>query len=228
MRQEDLKSLLVGSFLWSLLVILWVLGLFWAPTDVYQGQVYRIIYLHVPAAAAAFSSAFLLFIVSCFNLKKPGEKWLNFGQASAEVGLLFTVLTLATGSIWGRPTWGTWWTWDARLTTTFVLFLLYAAYLLTLKSIEQGRTRQVAAAILGIVIFIDVPIIYKSVEWWRTLHQGHSIVREGGSAMSKEMLYLLLGCIAVNVGLIIWFSLFRAKNLNLKSDLEQKILGQQT
>ncbi len=226
MKQDDLKSLMVGSLLWSLLVILWMLALFWAPVDVYQGQIYRIIYLHVPSAAAAFFAGFLLFITSCLNLKKPSEKYLNAGQAVSEVGLLFTVLTLATGSIWGKPTWGTWWTWDARLTTTFVLFLLYAAYLLTLKSMERGRSRQVTAAVLGILIFVDVPIIYKSVEWWRTLHQGHSLVREGGAAMSSEMLYLLLGCIGLTVLLMTWLAIFRAKNIQLRTELEQLVLGQ--
>jgi heme exporter protein C len=143
-----------------------------------------------------------------------------WSKATAEVGLLFTILTLATGSIWGRPTWGTWWTWDARLTTTFLLALLYAGYLLLYAAMPPGPSRIRVCAVLGILIFADVPIIYKSVTWWRTLHQPPSMIREGGSTMEPEILWTLVAGMVVMAMYAAWLVRLRSRNILLAEQLE--------
>jgi heme exporter protein C len=146
-------------------------------------------------------------------------------RAATEVGLVFTILTLATGSIWGKPTWGTWWTWDARLTTTFLLSLMYGGWLLLYNAIPEGPSRTRSCSILGLMIAADVPIIYKSVTWWRTLHQPQTILRAGGSTMDGEMLSVLLAGIAIMVFVALSMIFVRRDNLVLEQVLEQKSLG---
>ena len=198
----------------------WFWALRLAPTETHQGEVYRIIYLHVPAAFAAFASSLVLLIFSIRGLRNKSDSVLNWQKACAEVGLIFTVITLATGSIWGKPTWGTWWTWDARLTTTFLLALLYSAWLLLHSSLSPGPGRTSACSVLGILIFADVPIIYKSVSWWRTLHQPQSILRPGGSTVSSEILVPLVTAIIISCIIAIWLMHRRTSNLKLKDELE--------
>lgn len=149
-------------------------------------------YLHVPSAITAFICAFILAGAGIWSLVKASENGLLLQKGAAEIGLLYTALTLATGSIWGRPIWGTWWTWDARLTTTLLLAILLFAYNLLYNSLAPGAGRIKACSVLGIVIAIDVPIIYKSVEWWRTLHQPTSLIRNGASTMDPDMRQILL------------------------------------
>ncbi len=175
-----------------LLLISWYAGLVVAPTEEAMGDVYRIIYLHVPSAFAAFVVAAILFGFSIWGLKSSSETPVRWMKSCAEVGLICTVICLATGSIWGRPTWGTWWTWDARLTTTFILGLLYAGFLLLHNTMAAGPGRNRAMAVLGILILVDVPIIYKSVAWWRTLHQPTDIIDRRGENMDPTILKILL------------------------------------
>ena len=215
-----------GPVFGLLLIVFWAWCIFGATSEKHQGEVYRIIYLHVPAAFTTFFMSFVLFVNAILALKKPKSSLQLFGRSAAEVGLLFTVLTLVTGSIWGKPTWGTWWTWDARLTTTFLLGLLYAAYLLLFNSMNAGPERSKACAILGILIFVDVPIIYKSVTWWRTLHQPPSILRDGGSTMAPEILNLILTGSFITIFVALWLAWGRYENLKLKETLESESLSQ--
>lgn len=219
-------TLPVGVLCFVLLALSWALAFWYAPVDANQGVVYRIMFLHVPAAFTAFSSALLLFILSIMGFRSRSEGTLIWAKATAEVGLLFTVLTLATGSIWGRPTWGTWWTWDARLTTTFLLSLLYAGYLLLYSAMAPGPSRVRVCGALGILIFVDVPIIYQSVTWWRTLHQPPSMMRQGGSTMEPAILHTLLFCIGVMVLCGLWLVRQRGKNLALLDELEAASFAQ--
>ena len=222
----DRRRGLIGVVLVALVISTWTLAFFGAPTDANQGEVYRIIFLHVPSAFTAFFAALILFVVSILGLARRSEEALRWGKAAAEVGLLFTILTLATGSIWGKPTWGTWWTWDARLTTTFILALLYVGYLLLHGALQPGNGRLKACAVLGILIFIDVPIIYKSVSWWRTLHQPPSILRAGGSSMDPDILQTLLICSVALLLFAIWVINERRRNLALADELEEATYAQ--
>lgn len=217
---DDKKHFVSGVLVLFCIAIAWWLGFFYAPVDRNQGEVYRIIFLHVPSAITAFATAMLLLIFSIIGFVKKSESALRWSKATAEVGLLMTLLTLASGSIWGKPTWGVWWTWDARLTTTFILALLYAGWLLLYGSLTPGRSRVTVCAVLGILIAADVPVIYKSVTWWRTLHQPPSMLRPGGATMDPEILHsLIFGLVAqaLYAGWMIWT---RGKNLALRDELE--------
>ena len=150
------RSALYGAVSTIAVLTTWFYALKFAPSEEHMGEVYRIIYLHVPSAITAFLSSFVLFIFSVAALRKSAVNASIWARATAEVGLLFTILTLATGSIWGRPTWGVWWTWDARLTTTLLLALLYAGYLILYHSMEAGKSRDKALSILGILILAAV------------------------------------------------------------------------
>lgn len=163
-----------------------------APPDAVQGNVQRIMYVHVPAAWVGFLAFFVVFVGSVLYLVRGTPGWDSLAAASAEIGVLFTAQAIVAGAIWGKPTWGTWWTWDPRLTTTAILLLIYAGYLLLRSMASEARRGARLAAVLGIVGFVDIPITYMSVLWWRTLHQGPSILRSGGPTMATPMLLVLL------------------------------------
>lgn len=209
----------------ALLLVGWFLALFIISPDRNQGEVYRIIYLHVPLAFAAFFSVLLLLIYSVRTLlqKDISKRSLTLiGQKSAvEVGLAFTLLTLATGSIWAKPTWNVWWTWDARLTTTLLLAILLFCYLALYNTLNHSSQRMLPCSLLGIVIAIDVPVIYQSVNWWRTLHQPQTILRRGGSSIDPQMLYLLLFNLFVMVAIACYIILYRKHNLKLLDEIER-------
>jgi len=141
-----------------------------APTDAVLGHVQRVFYFHVPIAIMSFLAFFLVFIASLMYLFKRSFKWDSFAYASAEVGVVFVTLALITGIIWARPVWNTWWTWEPRLTTTMILWLIYVAYLMVRSYAPNQSKGAVYAAVVGIVGFVDVPIVYYSVVWWRSIH----------------------------------------------------------
>jgi heme exporter protein C len=169
------------GYLGWIALILTVIGLYWgllrAPPDAYQGDAQRIMYLHIPSILTAYLSFFLVFVGSCLYLWKREKRDDILAYSAAEIGVLFTALTIIEGSIWGRPTWGVWWTWDARLTLTAILLLIFVGYLMLRSLIEEESRAASAAAILGIIGFLDIPLIHMSVYWWRTLHQPPSILR---------------------------------------------------
>ena len=171
-RKGILGGLALAAVLFSLC---WSLAI--APPDAYQGEVQRIMYLHLPSILIAYLSYFLVFVGSGLYLWKREKRDDILAHAAAELGVLFTALTIIEGSIWGRPTWGVWWTWDARLTLTAILLLIYVGYLMLRSLIEDENRAAVAAAVLGIIGFLDIPLIHMSVYWWRTLHQPPSILR---------------------------------------------------
>jgi heme exporter protein C len=168
------------------------IGFFRAPTDATQGEAYRIIYIHVPAAWMSM----LLYLVMAF--------WAAIGwafnarlasmvaRAVAPTGAMFTVLALWTGALWGKPTWGTWWVWDARLTSELILLFLYAGFLAIVAAIDDPRRADKAGALVAIVGSVNVPIIYFSVRWWNTLHQGASVSVTAAPTMAATMLTAML------------------------------------
>ena len=142
----------------------------WAPTDAILGHVQRIFYIHVPIAWVAFLAFSVVFVSSILYLWKRTPFWDALAHSSAEIGLVFATLILVTGTIWMRPVWGVWWTWDPKLTTSVVLWLIYVAYLM-LRGYAPTRSQGATyAAVLGIVGFVDVPIVYFAVDWWRSVH----------------------------------------------------------
>jgi heme exporter protein C len=163
-------------------------GLFIAPKDAVQGEAYRIIFVHVPAS---WMSMFIYLVMAAW----AGAGWIfntrlssMMAQALAPTGALMAVLSLATGSLWGRPMWGTWWVWDARLTSELILLFLYLGYMALQSAIDDPRRADKASALLALVGVINVPIIYFSVKWWNTLHQGASVSLTKSPAMASIML----------------------------------------
>lgn len=178
----------------------------WVPTEEEMGVVQRIFYLHVPLAWLAFLAFFIVFIGSIMYLWKRQEKWDALAHSSAEVGVTFTTLFLITGIIWAKPVWGVWWTWDARLTAALVLWLMYLAYLIIrpyTADVQQGAR---FAAVIGIVGFIDVPIVALAISLWRTQHPS-AVIFEGG--LASTMLITLLVSLAAFTLLYLLFLILR-------------------
>jgi heme exporter protein C len=169
-----------------------LLSLVVAPADAVQGDVQRLMYVHVPSAWLAYLAFFVVFIGSIAYLRTKKTRWDRLAAASAELGVLFTSLAIALGMLWGKPVWGTWWTWDPRLTTTAVLLLIYVGYLAVRRITDNPGRRARWAAVVGIIGFIDVPIVHLSVVWWRSLHQGPTFFRLGGPQIEGTMLLALL------------------------------------
>jgi len=168
------------------------LGLFKAPADYLQGESVRIMYLHVPAAWMSMLIYSLMAVMGFIALVWRIRMMEILAIASAPIGAAFTIVTLASGSLWGRPTWGTYWVWDARLTSELVLLFLYLGVIGLYKSIDEPRKAARAACLLAIVGAVNLPIIHFSVKWWNTLHQGSSISLLGGSSIDASMLWPLL------------------------------------
>jgi heme exporter protein C len=145
-----------------------------SPPDRDMGHLQKIMYVHVPSAWNAFLAFFAVFVLSVLYLWRRQERHDLMAAAAAEVGVVLTALTLALGSIWGRPTWGIWWTWDPRLTTTAILLVIFAGYLALRSFTEDVERRARWSAAVGALGFLNVPIVYMSVKWWRTLHQEQS------------------------------------------------------
>jgi heme exporter protein C len=169
-----------------------VVSLAVVPPDAEQGNVQRLMYIHVPAAWLAYLSFTVVFVASIAYLKTKRTRWDRLAAASAEVGVLFTALTIVLGSLWGKPVWGTWWTWDPRLTTTAILLLIYVGYLAVRRLPDNPARRARWAAVVGIVGFVDIPIVQLSVVWWRGLHQGPSVRLLQAPTIAPVMLAALL------------------------------------
>ena len=171
---------------------------FYAPTDALQGPVQRIFYLHVSSAIAAYGCFAVVLLGGAIYLRNESPAADRLARAGAMVGLVFTTVTLVMGMLWAKPIWGTFWTWDARLTSTLVLWIIYAGYLLVRRLAEPGRQAARFAAVVGIFGFIDVPIVHFSVTWWRTQHPGPIIVND---ALPPEMLATFLFTMACTLAL---------------------------
>jgi len=163
-------------------------GLFVAPADSLQGEVQRLLYVHVPTAWLGMLSFFVVFLMSTLYLVQRELTWDLVAHASAEVGVLCTAVTLILGSLWARPTWGIWWEWDPRVTTTAILLIIYVGYLIVRSMTEDPDQRARWAAVIGVVAFVQVPIVYLSVFWWRSLHQPPSSPRSMASSIGSVLL----------------------------------------
>lgn len=188
--QSWLKSIACLAFLFLMIGVIW--GLFFAPPDYQQGDAFRIIYLHVPAAFLSMAlysyMAFCALLLLVWRIKLAGLLM----SVTAKTGLWMAFLALLTGSIWGKPMWGTWWIWDARLTSELVLLFLYAAILVMQSAFNNKQQADKMTAILVLVGLVDLPIIHYSVYWWNTLHQGASITLLAKPTIAASMLYPLI------------------------------------
>src|SRR3954467_1476598 len=161
-----------------------------APTEQTMGEVQRIFYYHVPSAWVAFLCFFVNFLASIWYLVKRSARTDAVALACAEVGVVFCTIVLITGPLWARPVWGIWWTWDARLTSTLVLWLIYVSYLV-MRRFSEGQQTATLAAALSVFGFIDVPIVYMSIRWWRTQHPQPVMGGGANSGLAPEMWHAL-------------------------------------
>ncbi len=207
---------------WALTAILGAIGLyisfFVAPTDAQQGEGYRIIFIHVPAS---WMSMFIYCIMAfwsllglTFNTRLSGM----MTSALAPTGALFAFLSLWTGALWGKPMWGAWWVWDARLTSELILFFLYLGYMALHAAIDDPRRADRAGALLSLVGVVNVPIIYFSVKWWNTLHQGASVSLTKSPSMASTMLWGMLIMALAFWTYTIAVALMRARSIMLERE----------
>lgn len=175
-----------------LLLVATYMAFIYAPTDATQGNAQRIFYVHVPMAWLAYMAYVVLFIGSVGYLWKRSPAFDRMARSAAELGFLFTTLVLITGAIWGRPIWGTWWQWEARLTTTLVLWFIYLGYFMVRSFAGEPQSAARLASVLAIIGAIDIPIIHMSVRWWRTLHPEPIVINTGGPNLPDSMLVTLI------------------------------------
>jgi len=205
---------LVGVSFLLLVASLW-LAFLWAPTEATMGDVQRVLYFHVPLAWVAFLAFFVVLVGSVLYLWKREDRWDRLAYCSAEIGVVFTTLNLISGVIWAKSVWGVWWIWDARLATALALWLIYVAYLLVRAYASAAQTRSFAA-VVGIVGFVDVPIVFMAIRWWRTIHPG-PVVQAGG--LSSAMLCTLIVCL---IAFTLFYGVLMALRVSLR-DAEEKM-----
>jgi heme exporter protein C len=219
-------AILGAATLVSLLVLV-VLGLFVAPPDAAQSDAQRLMYLHVPAAWLAYLAFGVTALASGLYLwpRTRSLVWDRLAGASAEVGVVFTGLCLALGMLWGRPIWGVWWVWDARLVTTTVLFFLYLGYLALRRIPAAPDARAKRSAIAALIAFVDVPIVHFSVDWWRTLHQQGTVFnRELEAQIEGVMAFTLLWAVVAFTVLYAYLLVKRYELAALEEELDEREL----
>jgi len=198
----------ISLLAWLLIALSIVLIFFYAPREQTMGDVQKIFYFHVPSAWIAFASFFIVFLSSIMILRNKGRNWDILALSAAEIGFLFTTIVLITGPLWAKPVWFIWWTWDIRLTSTLILWLIYAGYFLLREFVPEQTTRERLAAVIGILAFVDIPIIYFSIRLWRTQHPSPVIAGGKGSGLDPDMRLVFFICLAsftLLMFVLLWF-----------------------
>jgi heme exporter protein C len=217
------------TYLW-LLAALYMIFLY-APQEQTMGEVQRIFYVHVPSAITAFVAYFIVFLGSVIYLSKRSEAWDEAAHAAAEVGFVFCSCVLVTGPLWAKPVWGIWWTWDMRLTSTFILWLLFIAYLMLRSYLVNPSRAALLAAVVGIMGFADVIFDYMSIRWFRTQHPQPVIFGGAGSGIDPRMLATLLvswGAFLCLVSYLLRQRLALARARRQLSALRRELISQET
>jgi len=224
-RNSKLNTIL--AWLTAVLMALSLYAVFmFASIERTLGPPQKIFYFHVPLAWDAYLAFFCTLVGSIAYLRTGKSTWDVLAYSAAEIGVVFTTLVLISGSIWGKTNWGTWWTWDARLTSTLVMWFIYVAYLMLRSSI--GRTTVRAArygAVLGVIGFIDVPIVHMSVDWWRTLHPKPIVVNDAGPQLPPDQLATFFLCFVTFTILFVWLLRERMAVEHLHHEVEALATG---
>ncbi len=192
-------SRILGALALGSVALLVLYGLVWSPPDAEMADSVRLMYIHVPAASFLYTGCFITTIASAMWLRRRTPGWDALAGASAEISLVFAAITLGTGSLWGRPTWGTYWTWDARLTSTALLTALLVGYLALRRLDVDPTARSARAAVLGLLLVPNVVIVNRSVEWWRSLHQRSTLVKLDPSIEGEMLVALMVGFLAIGL-----------------------------
>ena len=210
-------------YVWAITIVLFAIGLYGAlvtsPADYQQGETVRIMFVHVPAAWMAMFVYSVMALASAIAIIFRHPLADVAARTAAPIGAVFCFLGLATGSLWGKPMWGAWWVWDARLTSMFVLMLLYLGYIAIWQAIEEPSRAALIARIVALVGFINIPIIKFSVDWWNSLHQPASVFKMGGPSIDPSMLWPLLV-----MGLAYTFLFLSLQLVSMRSELAARKL----
>jgi heme exporter protein C len=196
-------------------------ALFIAPDEKTMHEIQRIFYFHLPSWMTCFTAFSIAFIANIAYLATRKPKWDWLGVAGVEVGVACCTIGLITGPLWARPVWGIWWTWDARLTTTFILWLLYIAYLLLRGLLEEPEKKATLSAIFGIFAFLDVPLVYMSNRLWRTQHPQPVIFGGENSGLAPTIAWVLLLCVIAGFGVMILILVDRYRLEKLRFEFEE-------
>jgi len=224
MSEETKESSSILIWLTALSFLIGMTAIFiYVPTEQTEGAVQRIMYFHIPAAWLAFFSFFIVFLCSILFLWKKEREWDIYALASAEIGVIFCSLVLITGPIWARPIWGAWWVWDARLTSTLILWLIYVSYLMLRYQTDVGSMRARFAAVLGIVGFLDIPFIHFSVLWWRTFHPPPKMISPEGLGQGMDLSMVTTLMLSLGAFTLLYFVLMgqRIKVEKMKDEVER-------
>ncbi len=206
-ESRSLSSKLLLFLVMGSMPVALYMAFIYAPEEASMGPVQRIFYFHVSSAWIAFLAYFVIFVGSLGYLIKRSPKMDSLAHGAGEVGFMFCSLVLITGPLWAKPVWGLWWPWDARITSTFALWLLYASYLSVRHFFEESGRSATLAAVVGIIGFIDVPIVYFSIRWWRTHHPAPVILGGEGSGLDPQMytaLWVTLGAFLALFSFLLW------------------------
>lgn len=219
---DRLTRALGAAALLAVAVTAW-LGLAVSPPDVTQGQLVRLIYVHPGAATACYVGFGLCALASLAYLwpRTKSRRWDRLAAASAEVGVLFCAVTLVSGSIWGRGSWGVWWTWDARLTLTALLFAVFIGYLALRRTGGDPESRARRSAIAAVIAAVLVPVDHEATTWWQTLHQGNTLLRSNPSIHGWQLVTMLLSFVAYGL-LFAWLLLHRYRVEVLEERFEEE------
>src|SRR5271170_7582489 len=215
------KRILLGAVAVLLVTAAAYASFYIAPLERTMGALQKIFYFHAASAWAGMDAFFVCFVANLLYVwrRKPSYDWV--AVAAAEVGLAFTTVVLITGPIWAKPAWGIWWTWDARLTSTFVLWLLYVSYLLLRTLVDEPERRALLSALFGIFAFIDVPIVFGAIRWWRTQHPQPVIMGAPGSGLEPTMSKVFFFNVLAMHVLALFLIVERYSLEKMKHDVEQ-------
>lgn len=208
---------LIDYIAFVLIIIALYFAFIFAPVEKVMGVVQKIFYFHVASAWIAFFAFFVTFICSIFLLATNKYIFDDIASSSAEIGIVFCSIVLITGPIWAKPIWGTWWTWDPRLTTTLILWFIYVGYLMLRKFLDEDDKKAKFSAAVGIIGFIDIPIVFLSIRWWRTIHP--NVLQKGGGGLHPDMLTSLIVSV---IAFTFLYLMLMNKNLKIKN-LERNI-----
>jgi heme exporter protein C len=214
------KRIILGVVAILLVIAAAYAAFFVAPEERTMGLLQRIFYFHASSAWAGMDAFFICFTANLLYIWKRDPKYDWLGVSSAEVGLVLTTVVLITGPIWAKPAWGIWWTWDARLTSTFVLWLLYVSYLLLRTLIEEPDRRALLSALFGVFAYLDVPLVYGSIRWWRTQHPAPVIMGGPGSGLDPTMRKVFFFSVLAMHVLMIFLIVERSALEKMKSEVE--------
>lgn len=184
-------------------------GLFISPPDAQLGETIRIIYLHVPTVMAAYAAFIVTAVGSAMYLWKKTEGWDLIAASAAEIGVLFFAVTIIDGALWGKVTWGVFWRWEPRLTTSAVLLLMYIGYLVVRSIPADARTRATRCAVIGLVAVVNIPIVHKAVDWWRGLHQGRTVLATVDPEMAGSQLFAMYASMLTGMVVFAWLMVHR-------------------